>query len=326
MSRPFSSAPAAPSDTYQESVLSTRTLSYTSVAAQTDPRNPTSRKSTLTAIPDTTTLDIEMTHSSSASSSTSTGTTPSSLAPIPSPDLPTSVSLSPLFRLPRELRQQIYTYLLSSLPLGINFPASSLDRALTPQLLRVSRPLYTETLPVLYATNKLIFSHPSDANIFSHALANASTVRTFTSELILRVRNSDARLWTAYFNSNSEERSLMRDFPALRKVTVRFRGVRYAGHLGPEENAMAWLREKSLVEVVTSVRKCAEVWVEICVKVPEGWKVESFERALEGVVRGGRGRRGEEQREEQREDVGRRKNGASWFWEGVWVKVETEGT
>ncbi|PNS18218.1 CTD kinase subunit beta [Sphaceloma murrayae] len=272
--------------------------------------------------------DVEMSLSSTPSTPgtpTSTTSMTSSHAP-PSPTLPTSVSQSPLFRLPRELRHQIYLYLLSSQPLGINHPTARLDRNLTPSLLRASRPVHAETLPLLYAANKLIFSHPSDANMFSHAVANAPAVRRYTSDLILRVKNVDARAWTSYFNSNDPHRSLVQDFPALRRVTVRWRGPRYFGHLGMEDNAAAWLRDKALVEVVTSVRKCAdEVWVEICVKVPDGWRGETFERALEGVV-GGR-RREEQPVQVQVQAEGEvRRVGGSLAWEGVWVKVETEGT
>ncbi|KAF4550608.1 Hypothetical protein D9617_16g013960 [Elsinoe fawcettii] len=296
--------------TFRESVLSTRQLSYTST---TEPTTPASRKSTLTAIPD---ADIEMTLSSPSST----------YAPSPSP-----TPSSPLFRLPQELRAQIWTYLLSSHPLGINFPSAHLDRALSPQILRLSRPIAAEALPILYGGNRFIFSHPSDGNVFAHCVADARAVRGFVSELILRVKNSDAKLWTGYFNTNDETRSLVRDFPGVKKVTVRFRGPRYAGHMTAEENAMAWLREKTLLEVVMSVRKCGvEVYLEICVKVPEGWRSDAFERGLEQVVRGVmrvRRERGEEVMGDEGEGVVRRrdKRGNLW-WEGVWVKVETEGT
>ncbi|KAG8630124.1 hypothetical protein KVT40_001743 [Elsinoe batatas] len=321
MSRASFSIPAAHPSTFRESVLSTRQLSFTTPTTD-ETTTPTSRKSTLTAIPDSTSVDVQM------SSPTSSYAPCLSSTP---PPLSSTVASSPLFRLPRELRLQIYTYLLSSHPLGINFPSPHLDRNLTPALLRTASPLLAETLPVLYGNNRFIFSHPSDANVFSHAYADADAVRTYTSELILRVKNSDAKLWTSYFNSNDGRRSLVQDFPALKRVTVRFRGPRYVGHLSAEDNAMAWLREKALVEVVTSVRKCAvEVFVEVCVKVPEGWRGDAFERALEAVVRGNvraRRERGEEVVPEEGEGVVRRRDRrGNLGWEGVWVKVETEGT
>ncbi|KAF2148476.1 hypothetical protein K461DRAFT_271970 [Myriangium duriaei CBS 260.36] len=239
---------------WRESALSTRTLSTASIFPPTDPDTPVndypSRKSTLTAIPDLTTdPDHEMIDTPLSDNPQSTTYQP------PSSSLPSTVVNSPLFRLPRELRQAIFSYALTS-PLGINFPTTTLDRSLQPQLLRLCRAVHAETAPLLYGANKLIFSHPSDANVFRHALADTRATSAHLSALILRIKNTDARLWTAYFNSLAPERSLVKDFPALRILFVRFRGPRYMPHFGPEQNVVNWLRDGKFVEIVPAVRKC----------------------------------------------------------------------
>lgn len=307
--------PLAGGGPWRESTLSTRTLSSPNVFMPheldtTPDDHDHSRKSTLTAIPDLTTHDDHEMLDPSPSTASHLPTTQLNSRIL----LPPTVRSSPLYRLPRELRLTIFRHLLCS-PLGINFPAPTIDRGLNPSLLRLNRIVSAEATALLYGGNKLIFSHPSDANVFRHALADGHAAAAFTSALILRIKNTDARLWTAYFNSLAPERSLVRDFPALRTLYVRFRGPRYLPHFGPEQNVMNWLRDAKLVEIVPAVRKCVdEVMVEICVKVPEEWDGRAWDAVTERMGR------------DEMAGTEVRRKGEYTALMGVWVKLETEGT
>ena len=82
--------------------------------------------------------------------------------------LPKSVAASPLFRLPRELRETIWAYcLVGQWP--ILWPSETNDTGLAIHLLRVCQPIYDEAAPILYSNNTLNFQHPSDANMFRWA-------------------------------------------------------------------------------------------------------------------------------------------------------------
>ena len=332
--------PAVDTHQWHESVLSTRSLSYVSMAGDS-PLTPTragfsippTRKSTLASIDDYSDSEI-------------LAMTQTIQAP---PPLPPSVANSPLFRLPLELREHIYLHLLHS-ALGFNFPSDHSSTACTPSILRVCRAMHAEATPLLYTTNKLIFSHPSDANMFRRALA--SELSTYLSTIVLRVKNTDTKLWTHYFNTHAAERSLVRDYPHLRTLFVRFRGPRFQPLFSAEQNAVHWLRDPKLHELIPSVRKCVpDVRIGICVRVPEEWDMKAWDKAVERTVRdgvqqqsahgGGGGaapwgfvprpvgegqRAGEETgQEEASVDVYRGKNGYAWIW-GVWIKLETEGT
>ncbi|KAI4732375.1 hypothetical protein E4T44_15321 [Aureobasidium sp. EXF-8845] len=129
------------------------------------------------------------------------------LTQVPSSDnLPPSVFSSALFRLPRDLRLQIYSLLLTS-DQSILWPTNHASHSLDPQLLRCCRPIYEEAAHVLYQTNTLTFAHPSDANMFAHALSNRSFA-CLIPHITLRIRSNDTRLWTGWFNTNAAERSL----------------------------------------------------------------------------------------------------------------------
>src|SRR5262249_49189831 len=79
-----------------------------------------------------------------------------------------SVSASPLFRLPRELREIIWAYcLVGQWP--ILWPSQTKDTGLAVHLLRVCHTIYSEAAPILYSNNTLNFQHPSDANMFHWA-------------------------------------------------------------------------------------------------------------------------------------------------------------
>src|SRR5579871_3133400 len=82
--------------------------------------------------------------------------------------LPKSVATSPLFRLPRELREIIWSYcLVGQWP--ILWPSETNDTGLAIQLLSVCHTIYNEAAPILYSNNTLNFQHPSDANMFHWA-------------------------------------------------------------------------------------------------------------------------------------------------------------
>ncbi|KAG9695594.1 hypothetical protein KCU95_g6424, partial [Aureobasidium melanogenum] len=224
-------------DPYQwrESVLSTRSLSYVSTIDALDSTRPsTLRKNTLTSI---------------TSSYNDEDDFHDALTQVPSSDnLPPSVSSSPLFRLPRDLRLQIYSYLLTS-GQNILWPVGHQSHNLSPQLLRTCRSIYEEAAHVLYQTNTLAFAHPSDANMFAHALSNRSFA-SLIPHVTLRIRSNDTRLWTAWFNTNAVERSLVRDLPGLRQLTIRYRGPRWQPSLNEKANADLWLKDPKLQEII----------------------------------------------------------------------------
>ncbi|KAH0183772.1 hypothetical protein KCU90_g27562, partial [Aureobasidium melanogenum] len=171
------------------------------------------------------------------------------LTQVPSTDnLPPSVSSSPLFRLPRDLRLQIYSYLLTSSQ-NILWPVEHQSHSLNPQLLRTCRSIYEEAAHVLYQTNTLAFAHPSDANMFAHALSNRSFA-SLIPHVTLRIRSNDTRLWTAWFNTKAAERSLVHDLPGLRQLTIRYRGPRWQPSLNEKANADLWLKDPKLQEII----------------------------------------------------------------------------
>lgn len=237
---------------WKESVLSTRSLSYISTMDALDsPRPPIMRKNTLTSI--TSSMGDEDYHDA--------------LSQVPA-NLPPSVSSSPLFRLPRDLRLQVYSYLMTS-PTNIVWPTATQRLDLNPQVLLTCRAVYEEAAYVLYAKNTPCFAHPSDANMFAHALSSRVHA-TCIPHITLRIRTQDTRLWTGWFNTNAPERSLIRDFPGLRQLTIRYRGPRWQPSLTERQNAELWLKDQKLQEIILSVRKCvAEVRLLLCVRLPE---------------------------------------------------------
>lgn len=245
------------------------------------------------------------------------------------PTLPYTVANSPLFRLPRELRESIYATLLTS-SLGFSYPTDTLSRSISPSILRVCKHIYTESAPLLYSSNKLIFSHPSDANMFRHSLASETYAGEATS-MILRIKNSDTRLWTSYFNSTTEERSLVKDYPRLKTLFVRFRGPRYQPFLTPEQNAGHWLKDSRLQEIIVSVRKCVpDVRVELCVKVlSDEFTQETWERAIVRIVAEHERRRADTALAlDNGESIMIKLNKVENYIElyGVLIRLETDGT
>ena len=315
----------APTDPYQwrESVLSTRSLSYISTVpddydpAPSSPRRiplirnasfgypnfSFTRRNTLMSISslgeDEETLEIvarkpqQHLQNQNSSSSPSTGqTTPEPRTapetPQPTELLPVSIASSRLFALPRELRLLIWSYALSpSDPtLEIPWPSTHLHASLQPQLLRVCKPIYAESSEILYTTTNLSFAHPSDANIFRRALASQE-LALLLPHFTIRVKSTDAKLWTNYFNSHSQERSLVKDFPSLQSLSIRYQGLRYDRRFTEDQNAHLWLKDPRLQEVVLSVRRCSVdghgggppvVRVTLCVVLPEEVKRGLVER------------------------------------------------
>ena len=288
------------------------------------------RKSTLVSISDAPddeeeeeALEMQRARRRPSTSSTLASPTPAALPP--------SVARCPLFTLPREIREVIYAHVLSS-NLGFSFPSDTLTRDVHPALLRTSRALYAETAPLLYTSNKLIFSHPSDANMFRHAMAAPHAAAQLTS-MIVRVKSSDVRLWTAYFNSTADERSLVCDFPLLRTLYLRFRGPRYQTLFSAEQNTVHWLRDQKLLDVILSVRKCvADVRVYLCVRVPDDWSMDAWDAAVERVVTE------QHNRDEAVQRVVMQQHSQDHNWVpsvtrlmgyvslyGVWLKLETDG-
>lgn len=335
-----------PNDPYQwrESVLSTRSLSYVSTAGgglglshgseQAHPplsrngslfSNPT-RKNTLTS------LSGISEDSALLMDDNDTQPHPTGSHSYDSP-IPASVAASPLFALPRELRTQIYTYLLSS-PTPISWPSlpspsptptpnPTRTLNLSPPLLRLSAAIHAEALPILYA-NTLSFAHPSDANMFRHALSSRSGAAGAT-RLQFRIRGHDARLWCAYFNSTSRERSLVGDYPRLRELDVRYRLMRWNALASPEANARAWLKDLRLCEVVDSVRKCVgegglRVWIQM--RVGDGWDGRVWVETAGRVAREWEARKEDARgRDERAGEVG---VGGLVRCFGVWIGVEVD--
>jgi hypothetical protein len=149
-------------------------------------------------------------------------------------ELPDSVAESLLFELPREVRDTIYTYCLSS---GenhpIDWPTPHNNAGLQPQLLRTCKIIHDEAAPLLYTSNTLSFHQPSDANMFARAMASPTHARRLTSIRLL-IKSHDTRLWMPYLTSGSAERSLASDFPNLKNILIRFKSAKWQHNHPPE--------------------------------------------------------------------------------------------
>ncbi|KAF2203467.1 hypothetical protein GQ43DRAFT_438792 [Delitschia confertaspora ATCC 74209] len=142
--------------------------------------------------------------------------------PYPSPATFREGSFSLLLSLPRELRDRIYTYALSSKsPSSWPNPVTPFPpRNLNPALLRTCRYVYEEAAPILYANNKFCFEHPSDCTVFR---VIASPYSECIESVCFRIRSKDVRLWTQYLGSGKKERSLQADIPRLRNLWIFLR-------------------------------------------------------------------------------------------------------
>jgi hypothetical protein len=142
-------------------------------------------------------------------------------APMTASEMDKSIASSPLFRLPRELRERIYAHCLSARYI-IFWPTTHLSAGLQPQLLRTCSAILQEAAPLLYSTNTFQFHHPSDCNMFLWA-HNPDLGRLVTT-MILQARDKDVRsLWSPYLGSTSMSRSLYIDYPHLQTLHVELK-------------------------------------------------------------------------------------------------------
>jgi len=154
----------------------------------------------------------------------------------------------PLFRLPRELRDRIYSLVLVS-PNPITWPAAPQPtRTISPALVVASRAICDESAAVMYKENTFQFLHPSDANMFNY-LCMPTFARTIT-RLHLPIRDKDARLWFSYFSSTNPRRSLVYDFPALKSLDITFYSIFWQLiHVGAVEKYKRWPADPRLREL-----------------------------------------------------------------------------
>ncbi|KAF2120157.1 hypothetical protein BDV96DRAFT_610219 [Lophiotrema nucula] len=159
---------------------------------------------------------------------------PASHAQHPAEMPPRDPSFSLLLSLPRELRDRVCLFALTS-PFPFWWPSQTSPRHdVAVSLLTTSRQVYEEAAPILYSANKFLFTHPSDCNVF-RVIASPQYSALITS-VCFRIREKDLRLWTTYLGSKSADRSLKHDLPKLRSLWIFLRCGNVAtgawGHLG----------------------------------------------------------------------------------------------
>jgi hypothetical protein len=141
---------------------------------------------------------------------------PSTASQAPSSD----PSFSLLLSLPRELRERIYAFTLTT-PYPFWWPNQApLKHTVGVNLLRTNKQVYEESVSILYSANKFLFTHPSDCNIFR---VIASPASHYITCVYFRIREKDLRLWTSYLGSKTSERSLKSDLPNLKQLWVFMR-------------------------------------------------------------------------------------------------------
>lgn len=251
----LSAAPVFPYG--RESVLSTRSLSYLSNDALSSsspnqpPIQPTQSRNTSTNLSRSRTRRSDLT-SESEYGLEMTDARDQELKDIP--ELPESVAESPLFLLPREIRDRIYGFCLTSQNVRqVEWPSAWKSFTLQPQLLRTCKIIYNEAAPLLYAVNILTFHHPSDANMFMRAISAPSMGR-HVANISLHIKAQDIRLWTPYLTSRDPNRSLKADFPNLRELSIRYRSNKWQHSIPPESNMRHWTDDSSLMEVIDGLR------------------------------------------------------------------------
>jgi hypothetical protein len=169
-------------------------------------------------------------------------------------DLPDSVAHSLLFELPREIRDRIYSFCLTSRDnLPIEWPSLWRPYGLQPQLLRTCKIIHDEAGPLLYSLNAQMFHHPSDANVFVRAFTSPALGKNIT-RLKLHIRAQDMRLWMPYVTSTVASRSVKADFPALKDLEVRYRSNRWQHHHSVESNLKVWSDDSRLDEIINGLR------------------------------------------------------------------------
>ncbi|KAF2231981.1 hypothetical protein EV356DRAFT_506165 [Viridothelium virens] len=199
-------------------------------------------------------------------------TPPQETPPVPpthsetSKGIPDRHNPSPFFRLPRELRDKIYAYALTSSQPFI-WPSEHSTHGLHPALLATSKAAYKEAAPILYSHNKFMFSHPSDANMFVHIMSREHAAAI--TNICLRIRDRDLRLWTGYLGSTTSFRSLRADMPSLKMLWIFFRSTAWNHLSDPVENFRHWQSEPKLKDLCMNLegRTDAEVRVICCHRV-----------------------------------------------------------
>ncbi|KAH9819873.1 hypothetical protein Tdes44962_MAKER00862 [Teratosphaeria destructans] len=235
---------------WRESVLSTRSLSYLSTA---DTFGPQSRRGTLHSLG----LDSDADDDLMMAGTGNHNMTREEIMLDGIPELPENVAESLLFRLPREIRDRIYAFALTSQDLPVEWPplpGMTLKYGIQAQLLRTCRIMHREAAPLLYSSNRLMFHHPSDANMFVRALADPVLARKCVQHVSLQIKAGDTRLWMPFLTSTREERGLKADFPGLRQIEVRYRGNRWNQHQSIEQNLQSWNDDMRLGEIVDGLR------------------------------------------------------------------------
>ncbi|KAJ4410037.1 hypothetical protein N0V91_002046, partial [Didymella pomorum] len=160
---------------------------------------------------------------------------PSLTMSAPSTQAPTSdPSFSLLLSLPRELRDRVYTFALTS-PYPFWWPGQApMKHNVGVGLLQTNKQVYDEAAPVLYTGNKFLFTHPSDCTVFRVV---ASRHAEGIHSVYFRIREKDLPLWTKYLGSKREDRCLKHDLPNLKSLWIFLRcgsagSPRFFGQLG----------------------------------------------------------------------------------------------
>jgi hypothetical protein len=250
--RPPAIAPTDPY-TWRESVLSTRTLSYISQAdalgSPAHPSNPSfhphSRHGSAAHASRAPTRQNTMDDGSEYGLEMARTRRLEDIS-----ELPDSVAKSRLFSLPREIRDRIYLFSLTAREGECvewpNMPDARPSQ-MAPSLLRTCKLVYAEAVNVLYTSNRLSFAHPSDANMFVHAISSPIATITF---LNLHVKAQDTRLWMPYLTSTDHTRSLKADFPSLKELVIRYKSNKWQHALPVEANLRHWAEDQRLDEMI----------------------------------------------------------------------------
>lgn len=246
----------APLDPHaHESVLSTRSLSYLSTADALGSDYSQSRKGSISYVLNPTRQNTMTDDSDYALEMAPSNKGERGLNDIP--ELPDSVAESPLFTLPREIRDRIYNFCLTTddaTPIEWpSLPGSNVVYGLQPQLLRTCKIIHEEATPLLYTLNIMTFHHPSDANMFVRAISSPKFSNRI-SNLSLHIKAADTRLWMPYLTSADENRSLKADFPKIRELGVRYRSSKWNHALTPDSNMKIWGDDSRLDEIVDGLR------------------------------------------------------------------------
>ncbi|KAF2480875.1 hypothetical protein BDY17DRAFT_312687 [Neohortaea acidophila] len=169
--------------------------------------------------------------------------------------LPASVAQCPLFLLPREIRDRVYSFCLTSQNgQQVEWPSAMKSYTTQPQLLRTCKIIYDEAGPLLYSLNALTFHHPSDANMFVRAIASQPMAQ-HTTRVNLHIKAQETSLWTRYLSSRDPIRSLKCDFPGLRELQVKYRSNKWSHTQTPHSNMKTWSYDENLDQLINGFRE-----------------------------------------------------------------------